>query len=57
MIMGYTMISYICAYALSLMAESPYILLMKTFRQSHMRKYKGHDTNLRDYDGKTRVMP
>ncbi|KYN15551.1 Nose resistant to fluoxetine protein 6, partial [Trachymyrmex cornetzi] len=37
-IMGYLVISYFCAYVLSLMAESPYILLMRMFSQSHNRK-------------------
>ncbi|XP_011054560.1 PREDICTED: nose resistant to fluoxetine protein 6 [Acromyrmex echinatior] len=41
MIIGYFGISYICAYALSLMAESPYILLMRMFSQSrNKKKYK-----------------
>ncbi|XP_036138986.1 nose resistant to fluoxetine protein 6-like [Monomorium pharaonis] len=35
---GHFMISYLCAYALSLMAESPYILLMRMFIQSRSRK-------------------
>ncbi|XP_018372628.1 PREDICTED: LOW QUALITY PROTEIN: nose resistant to fluoxetine protein 6-like [Trachymyrmex cornetzi] len=35
---GYLVISYFCAYALSLMAESPYILLMRIFCQSHQKK-------------------
>ncbi|KYN12525.1 Nose resistant to fluoxetine protein 6 [Trachymyrmex cornetzi] len=38
MIVGHFGISYICAYALSLMAESPYILLMRMFSQSRSRK-------------------
>ncbi|KAG5322560.1 NRF6 protein, partial [Pseudoatta argentina] len=38
MIIGHFGISYICAYALSLMAESPYILLMRMFSQSHSKK-------------------
>ncbi|XP_018364835.1 PREDICTED: nose resistant to fluoxetine protein 6-like [Trachymyrmex cornetzi] len=35
---GFMVISYFCAYALFLMAESPYILLMRMFRQSLNRK-------------------
>ncbi|XP_018364834.1 PREDICTED: nose resistant to fluoxetine protein 6-like [Trachymyrmex cornetzi] len=35
---GYLVISYFCAYALSLTVESPYILLMQMFRQSLNRK-------------------
>ncbi|KAG5341008.1 NRF6 protein, partial [Acromyrmex heyeri] len=38
MIIGCFVISYFCAYALYLMAESPYILLMRMFSQSHNRK-------------------
>ncbi|XP_011634641.1 nose resistant to fluoxetine protein 6 [Pogonomyrmex barbatus] len=38
MIMGHFGISYFCAYALYLMAESPYILLMRTLIQSYSRK-------------------
>ncbi|KYN30536.1 Nose resistant to fluoxetine protein 6 [Trachymyrmex septentrionalis] len=36
-IIGYLMITYLCAYALSLMAELPYILLMQMFRQSRVK--------------------
>ncbi|XP_011056218.1 PREDICTED: nose resistant to fluoxetine protein 6-like [Acromyrmex echinatior] len=39
-IIGCVVISYFCAYALYLMAESPYILLMRMFSQSHNRKRK-----------------
>ncbi|XP_036139323.1 nose resistant to fluoxetine protein 6 [Monomorium pharaonis] len=35
---GHFMISYLCAYALFLMAESPYNLLMRMFTQSRSRK-------------------
>ncbi|XP_024887479.1 nose resistant to fluoxetine protein 6-like [Temnothorax curvispinosus] len=43
MVMGHVMISYICAYVLSLMAESPYTLLTRSFIQSRSRKkYKKH---------------
>ncbi|KAG5344702.1 NRF6 protein, partial [Acromyrmex charruanus] len=38
MIIGYLVISYFCAYAMYLMAESPYILLMQMFSQSYNRK-------------------
>ncbi|XP_070524251.1 nose resistant to fluoxetine protein 6 [Cardiocondyla obscurior] len=43
MIVGHLGITYICAYALSLMAEAPYILLMRMFIQPHnWKKYKEH---------------
>ncbi|XP_018300565.1 nose resistant to fluoxetine protein 6 [Mycetomoellerius zeteki] len=42
MIIGHFGISYFCAYALSLMTESPYILLMRMFSQSRSRK-KEHE--------------
>ncbi|XP_072763719.1 nose resistant to fluoxetine protein 6-like [Anoplolepis gracilipes] len=38
MFIGYIGISYFCAYVLSLMAEVPYILLMKMFLQSRNNK-------------------
>ncbi|XP_018314239.1 nose resistant to fluoxetine protein 6-like, partial [Mycetomoellerius zeteki] len=38
MTIGYIGIIYFCAYALFLMAESPYILLMRMFTQSRNRK-------------------
>ncbi|XP_029669466.1 nose resistant to fluoxetine protein 6-like [Formica exsecta] len=38
MFIGYLMISYVCAYALSLMAEVPYISLMRMFRQSRKNR-------------------
>ncbi|GAB1867720.1 Nose resistant-to-fluoxetine protein N-terminal domain-containing protein [Camponotus japonicus] len=41
MFIGYFVISYLCAYVLSLMAEVPYILLMQMFLQSrNNKKYK-----------------
>ncbi|XP_070168533.1 nose resistant to fluoxetine protein 6-like [Polyergus mexicanus] len=40
MFIGYLIISYVCAYVLSLMAEIPYILLMRMFLQSRKdRRY------------------
>ncbi|XP_050448535.1 nose resistant to fluoxetine protein 6-like isoform X2 [Cataglyphis hispanica] len=41
MFIGYFVISYICAYVLSLMAEVPYILLVRMFYQPH--------NNIRNY--------
>ncbi|XP_029669253.1 nose resistant to fluoxetine protein 6-like [Formica exsecta] len=38
MFIGYFVISYICAYVLSLMAEIPYISLIRMFRQSRNNK-------------------
>ncbi|XP_011168771.1 nose resistant to fluoxetine protein 6 [Solenopsis invicta] len=44
MVIGHFGLSYFCAYALSLIAESPFILLMRIFIQSRSRKkYKGHE--------------
>ncbi|KAG5315549.1 NRF6 protein, partial [Acromyrmex insinuator] len=40
MIIACLVISYFCAYALYLMTESPYILLMRMSSQSHNRKRK-----------------
>ncbi|KYN30589.1 Nose resistant to fluoxetine protein 6 [Trachymyrmex septentrionalis] len=37
-VIGYLVINYFCAYALYLMAESPYILLMQMFSQSQQKK-------------------
>lgn len=38
MFMGQVVISYICAYALSLMAEAPFIMLMRMVIQSRSKK-------------------
>ncbi|XP_012234695.1 nose resistant to fluoxetine protein 6-like [Linepithema humile] len=41
MCLGYVMITFCCAYVLSLMAETPYVLLMREFIQSRgRRKYR-----------------
>lgn len=47
MFMGQVLITYFCAYALSLMAEAPFIMLMRLLIQSrNKRKYNRREIEI-----------